>query len=132
MGAEPHMPPAKRLGQPRETELRNVLDAICCQWRMLPKEFPPFTRVPGYFFYDWHWRKIAINFHLLLQARETAGRDASPSAGVEFRNNAPGLEPTWSTGTPVVSCLGESLDGRAQCLSPHGSLGDYSSYSSFL
>src|SRR6516225_12160016 len=45
---EPHMPPAKRLGRPRETELRDVLDAILyiartgCQWRMLPKEFPPF------------------------------------------------------------------------------------------
>ena len=40
---EPHMPPAKRLGRPRETELRDVLDAILyiartgCQWRMLPK-----------------------------------------------------------------------------------------------
>jgi putative transposase len=26
---EPHMPPAKRLGRPRDTELRSVLDAIC-------------------------------------------------------------------------------------------------------
>jgi Putative transposase of IS4/5 family (DUF4096) len=36
------MPPAKRLGRPRATELRSVLDAILyiartgCQWRMLP------------------------------------------------------------------------------------------------
>jgi len=43
---------------PRETELRAVLDAILyiarsgCQWRMLPKDFPPFTTVQGYF-YDW-------------------------------------------------------------------------------
>jgi hypothetical protein len=42
---EPHMPAAKRLGRPRATELRSVLDAILyiartgCQWRMLPKEF---------------------------------------------------------------------------------------------
>ena len=55
---EPHMPAAKRLGRPRETELRAVLDAILyiartgCQWRMLPKDFPPFTTVQGYF-YDW-------------------------------------------------------------------------------
>ena len=40
---EPHMPAAKRLGRPRATELRAVLDAILyiartgCQWRMLPK-----------------------------------------------------------------------------------------------
>ena len=55
---EPHMPAAKRLGRPRATELRAVLDAILyiartgCQWRMLPKEFPPFTTVQGYF-YNW-------------------------------------------------------------------------------
>src|SRR5580693_1779136 len=47
---EPHMPAVKRLGRPRETELRSVLDAIlyiartCCQWRMLPKDFPPSPR----------------------------------------------------------------------------------------
>ena len=50
---EPHMPTVKRLGRPRETELRAVLDAILyiartgCQWRMLPKDFPPFTTVQG-------------------------------------------------------------------------------------
>jgi hypothetical protein len=52
---EPHMPAVKRLGRPRETELRAVLDAILyiartgCQWRMLPKDFPPFTTVQGLF-----------------------------------------------------------------------------------
>jgi hypothetical protein len=50
---------------------------------MLPKEFPPFTTVQGYF-YDWRNNGLfeTINFHLRLQAREAAGRDASPSAGV--------------------------------------------------
>jgi transposase len=75
---EPHMPTVKRLGRPRETELRAVLDAILyiartgCQWRMLPKDFPPFSTVQGYF-YDWRdddglFEKI--NFALLLEARE--------------------------------------------------------------
>ena len=86
---EPHMPAVKRLGRPRETELRAVLDAILyiartgCQWRMLPKDFPPFTTVQGYF-YDWRDNGLfeKINFALLLQAREAAGREASRSAGV--------------------------------------------------
>ena len=86
---EPHMPAIKRLGRPRATELRNVLDAILyiartgCQWRMLPKDFPPFTTVQGYF-YDWRDDGLfeKINFALLLEAREAAGREASPSAGV--------------------------------------------------
>src|SRR5215469_13971913 len=52
---EPFMPAGKPLGRPRETDLRAVLDAILyiarsgCQWRMLPKDFPPFTTVQGYF-----------------------------------------------------------------------------------
>src|SRR5213596_1954407 len=86
---EPHMPAAKPLGRPREIELRAVLDAILyiartgCQWRMLPKDFPPFTTVQGYF-YDWRDNGLfeAINFALLLEAREAAGREASSSAGV--------------------------------------------------
>jgi transposase len=54
-----------------------------CQWRMLPKDFPPFTTVQGYF-YEWRDNGLfeRINFELLLQAREAAGREPSPSAGV--------------------------------------------------
>jgi putative transposase len=86
---EPLMPATKPLGRPRATDLRAVLDAILyivrtgCQWRMLPKDFPPFTTVQGYF-YDWRNTGLfeKINFELLLQAREAAGRDASPTAGV--------------------------------------------------
>ena len=48
---EPSLPGTKPLGRPRETDLRAVLEAILyiartgCQWRMLPKDFPPFTTV---------------------------------------------------------------------------------------
>ena len=43
----------------------------------------PVTTVQGYF-YDWRDDGLfeKINFALLLQARESAGREASPSAGV--------------------------------------------------
>src|SRR2546428_2164389 len=81
------MPAVKPLDRPRDTELRTVLDAILyiartgCQWRMLPKDFPPFTTVQGYF-YDWRDDGLfeGINFALLLQAREAAGPGASPPA----------------------------------------------------
>jgi transposase len=76
-------------GRPRTTDLRAVVNGIFyiaqtgCQWRMLPKDFPPFTTVQGYF-YQWRddgrWR--TINHHLVMQAREAAGREASPTAGV--------------------------------------------------
>jgi transposase len=86
---EPHLPAPKHLGRPRGTDLRAVVDAILymartgCQWRLLPKDFPPFTTVQGYF-YDWRDSGLfeRINFELLLEVREAAGREASPSAGV--------------------------------------------------
>jgi transposase len=86
---EPHLPGAFRRGRPRETELRLVVDAIFyiaqtgCQWRMLPKEFPPYSTVQSYF-YPWRdaglWE--TINHALVAQAREVSGREASPTAGV--------------------------------------------------
>ena len=86
---ELHLPAPKPLGRPRRTDLRAVVDAILymartgCQWRLLPKDFPPFTTVQGYF-YDWRDSGLfeRINFELLLEVREAAGREASPSAGV--------------------------------------------------
>ena len=66
---EPPMPAKFRVGRPRETKMRAVLDAIFyiietgCQWRMLPKDFPPFTTVQGYFHQwrdDGRWESITI------------------------------------------------------------------------
>lgn len=83
------LPKPKRVGRPREVDLRVVLNAMLyilatgCQWRALPKEFPPFTTVQ-YYFYNWRdtqlWRRI--NRALVERARRAVGRRPSPSAGV--------------------------------------------------
>src|SRR5262249_33655581 len=78
---EPFMPPACTRGRPRTTSMRAVLNAIFyiaqtgCQWRMLPKDFPPFTTVQRYF-YPWRDAKLweTINYALAAQAREADGR----------------------------------------------------------
>ena len=50
------LPAKSGRGRPRTTDLRAVVDGIFyiaqtgCQWRMLPKDFPPFTTVQGYFY----------------------------------------------------------------------------------
>ena len=52
----PSMPEPNRIGRPRKTDLRGVVNAILyiaaagCQWRMLPKDFPPYSTVQGYFY----------------------------------------------------------------------------------
>src|ERR1700730_16809554 len=85
----PHLPQRKRFGRPPKTALRSIVDALLymartgCQWRLLPREFPPFTTVQGYF-YDWRDDGLfeKINVALRLDPREAAGREPIPSAGV--------------------------------------------------
>lgn len=85
----PFMPVQNKLGRPRRTALRSVVDAILyiawtgCQWRALTDGFPPVSTVQRYFY---RWRDDGtlrmINHHLMMASREAAGRQASPSAGV--------------------------------------------------
>ncbi len=85
---EPHLPPPSNCGRTRRTSLRGVVNAIFyiaqsgCQWRLLPKDFAPFTTVQRYF-YAWRddgtWQ--TINHVLLMAVREAEGREASPTAG---------------------------------------------------
>lgn len=83
------MPERSDLGRPRVVDLRAVMDAILyilatgCQWRALPKEFPPRSTVQGYFYRwrndgTWRW----INHALVKQVRQAAGRKPGPSAGI--------------------------------------------------
>jgi transposase len=86
---EPLMPAPCQRGRPREISLRVVMNAILyiaatgCQWRALPKDFPPCSTVQ-YYFYKWRgsglWR--AINDTLVRRMRERQGRKPTPSAGI--------------------------------------------------
>ncbi len=86
---EPLLPESNVVGRPRTTEMRDVWDGVQymastgCQWRMIPKDFPPRTTIQEYF-YDWRDNGVLyrINDTLVIKARELAGRAASPSAGV--------------------------------------------------
>jgi putative transposase len=86
---EPLMPASSRRGRPREISLRVITNAILyiaatgCQWRALPKDFPPCSTVQ-YYFYKWRgsglWR--TINDALVRRMRERQGRYPTPSAGI--------------------------------------------------
>ena len=86
---KPMLPPAKRGGRPRSTDMRLVLNAIFyldrtgCAWRYLPREYPPWETVYGYF-RQWRaaglWRRI--NDRLRSRVRQAAGRESQPSAAI--------------------------------------------------
>src|ERR1700676_5311492 len=60
--------PVSRGGRPRKTDLRDVVDAILyvlrtgCQWRYLPKDFPPKSTVWRYFD-EWRYNGTFETIH---------------------------------------------------------------------
>lgn len=78
-----------KMGRPRKHEIRTIINAIRyvmrsgCQWRLLPKEFPPWKTVYDYFF---RWRRNGkwqeIHDFLVLKVREKMGKNAFPTVGI--------------------------------------------------
>ena len=83
------IPPSPPIGDDRRTSMRAVVDAIFyisrggCAWRMLPKDFPPWQTVYGYFA---RWKRDGtwetIHDALRWKVREAAGRNEQPSAAI--------------------------------------------------
>lgn len=86
---EPLIPPAKRGGRRREIDVRAVVQGLLylletgCQWRHLPKDFPPRSTVWEYFdLWSYDGTLARIHEALYLALREAEGREASPSAAI--------------------------------------------------
>ena len=96
--AGPLIPPTAG-GRPRKTSMRDVLDAIFyvartgCQWRFLPRDFPPRSTVWEYF---GRWRcdgtLARIHDALRERVRKAEGRKATPSAASIDSQSAPASE----------------------------------------
>ena len=85
----PLIPPARRGGRRRTTDMREAMNALLyllrtgCQWRMLPKDFPPHPTVYGYF-REFIQSRVWDEIHavLLKLLREKMQRNPQPSAAV--------------------------------------------------
>jgi transposase len=107
----PLIPPAKHGGRKRKVDVREVVNGrskLCkqrlrrvmyvlstgCQWRYVPKDFPPKSTLYDYFDL-WTYDGTLENIHhaLYVRCREQIGREASPTACVIDSQSVKGAEP---------------------------------------
>ena len=86
---EPLIPPAKRGGNRRHVEVREVVNGLMyvlstgCQWRAIPKDLPPRSTLYDYFdLWGWDGTLERIHEALYVKRREAAAREASPTAAI--------------------------------------------------
>ncbi len=86
---EPLIPPAKRGGNKRRVDLREIVNGLMyvlstgCQWRAIPKDLPPRSTVYSYFdLWAWDGTLDRIHHTLYVKCRELADREPSPTAAV--------------------------------------------------
>lgn len=85
---EPLLPKSKLRGRRRNTDLREVVNAIFylleegCQWRALPHDLPHWSTVRTYFD-KWNKNRVWYQINRLLreELRLKEGREKQPSAG---------------------------------------------------
>lgn len=85
----PLIPPPKSGGRPRQTSMREIMNAVFyvvksgCDWRMLPHDFPQWDLVYHYFRawkQDGTWKKI--HDALRGKLRKKLGKKEQPTAGI--------------------------------------------------
>jgi transposase len=85
----PFLLDASKVGRPCTHSTRTLWEAVQyigatgCQWRALPRDFPPFTTVQHHF-YRWRDRGLIglVNDALVLPNRLIEGRAEAPTAGI--------------------------------------------------
>src|SRR4029078_2861021 len=93
----PMIPPGRHGGRKRSVNVREVLNGIFyvlwtgCQWKALPKDFPPKSTVHDYLeLWNWDGTLERIHHALYVAVREQEGREASPTAAIIDSQTAKG------------------------------------------
>jgi len=107
---EPLIPPAKRGGNKRRVNLREVFNGVMyvlstgCQWRYIPKDLPPRSTLHSYLSL-WNWDGTLDRIHeaLYVKCREKVGREVSPTACIIDSQSVKGAEKGGPASTRTAS-----------------------------
>jgi transposase len=87
--AKPLIPPARRGGNKRHVDVREVMNGIMyvlstgCQWRAIPKDLPPRSTVHDYLdLWSYDGTLDRIHHALYVECRERGKHEASPTAAI--------------------------------------------------
>ena len=112
------IPPAKPGGGKRRTDMRAVMNGVMyilstgCQWRYLPKDFPPRSTVHDYFkLWEWDGTLERIHFTLFVWVRELAGKEASPTAAIIDSQSVKSAERGGAEIDPIGYDAGKKVKG---------------------
>ena len=118
---EPLIPPAKRGGNRRHVEVREVVNGLMyvlstgCQWRAIPKDLPPRSTLYDYFdLWGWDGTLERIHEALFVKRREAAAREASPTAATIDSQSVKSAEKGGSASTLRATTRGERVDGKTR------------------
>jgi transposase len=115
----PFLVSRKHGSSPSPERVRAILNGMLyvlstgCQWRALPKDLPPRSTVHGWFV-RWHCDGVLDRLHFALyqQARELAGKEASPTAAIVDSQSIKSLEK--GVGIPTRSAMTRARRSRAR------------------
>src|SRR5260370_31055244 len=96
---EPLIRPAKRGGNKRHVEVREVMNGIMyilstgCQWRAIPKDLPPRSTLFDYLdLWSYDGTLDRIHHALYVACREHGEREASPTAAIRDSHSVKSAE----------------------------------------
>jgi len=125
----PLIPPAKRGGNRRHVEVREVMNGIMyvlstgCQWRAIPKDLPPKSTLFDYLdLWSWDGTLDRIHHALYVACREQGDREASPTAAIIDSQSVKSAEKGGAHRSAWLRCGQEDQGQEASCSRRHAGL----------
>src|SRR5471032_1583224 len=116
---EPLIPPAKRGGNRRHVDVREVMNGIMyvlstgCQWRAIPKDLPPRSTLFDYLdLWSWDGTLDRLHHALFVQCREHGERNASPTAAIIDSQSVKSAEKGGARIDPHGYDAGKKIKGK--------------------